>query len=588
MTLSESLLFYTSGSHEFFIVDLTDPSVPAVLSNLSLPSRGHGLAARYNYVYVATDAGLSILEVSDPSDPILLGSVDLPGSPEGIDILDYYACVAADNVGVVIVDVHDPTNPVEVARLSNAHSATSVAAGTEYVFVGASPSDMTVIFCVDVRAPGRPRILGDVVVSPSRHAAIAAQGGNAYVADYYRALRVVSSEGSTVPVPVGVYDNYYIIDARVVKVAGSVAYLLASGLVTIDVTDPTFPAELARLGLGHPEDLALSDTLALVATNHEGLAIVGVGDPESPSVLGFVDLPGAEAVATVGSLACVAASFGGLQLVDFEDPYNPYVVGSVQTFANAKDVAVEDDLAYVACPDSGLQVVDIADPTEPRIIASLALPSWIGRVHISDSVAYLARGGKGVTLVDVSNPANPCVISEWDTPYAAREVVRYGDYLYVADWKTGLVIIDASDPVNLLPVGQADTPGWALGLTVDGSFVYVADDDDGLSIYPIQCGTPTVDITSVIEEDHALQIISNPAQLVITIASEISKGSEVDVTIYDVLGRRIRRLFRGNSTGKRLFWDGRDENGRMVGSGVYFVRLVGPGMIESRRIVLLR
>ncbi|MFH1567464.1 MAG: FlgD immunoglobulin-like domain containing protein, partial [Gemmatimonadota bacterium] len=64
----------------------------------------------------------------------------------------------------------------------------------------------------------------------------------------------------------------------------------------------------------------------------------------------------------------------------------------------------------------------------------------------------------------------------------------------------------------------------------------------------------------------------------------------VDLAIYDVLGRRVRSLARGprEAGAHRLTWDGRDDRGLPVGSGVYFCRLVAPGARLTRRMALAK
>ena len=70
-----------------------------------------------------------------------------------------------------------------------------------------------------------------------------------------------------------------------------------------------------------------------------------------------------------------------------------------------------------------------------------------------------------------------------------------------------------------------------------------------------------------------------------------AEGNEHAVAIYDAAGRHVRSLFRGQrARGERtLAWDGRDDGGRAVTSGVYFVRLEfrGAGAV-SRKLVLVR
>ena len=62
------------------------------------------------------------------------------------------------------------------------------------------------------------------------------------------------------------------------------------------------------------------------------------------------------------------------------------------------------------------------------------------------------------------------------------------------------------------------------------------------------------------------------------------------VGIYDVAGRRVRTLLRGQQpAGARIVtWDGRDEAGVRLAPGAYIVRLEAGGIREARTIRLVR
>ena len=65
---------------------------------------------------------------------------------------------------------------------------------------------------------------------------------------------------------------------------------------------------------------------------------------------------------------------------------------------------------------------------------------------------------------------------------------------------------------------------------------------------------------------------------------------EVMLEVYDVSGRRVRELWRGDAVRgeHRMEWDGRDGEGRLLSSGVYFLRLEGMGMRAVGKMVLVR
>ena len=64
----------------------------------------------------------------------------------------------------------------------------------------------------------------------------------------------------------------------------------------------------------------------------------------------------------------------------------------------------------------------------------------------------------------------------------------------------------------------------------------------------------------------------------------------VELTLYDLLGRPVRRLvteYQEAGT-HQVSWDGMDDDGRPAASGVYFCRLKTGDRQLSRRLVLVR
>jgi hypothetical protein len=83
----------------------------------------------------------------------------------------------------------------------------------------------------------------------------------------------------------------------------------------------------------------------------------------------------------------------------------------------------------------------------------------------------------------------------------------------------------------------------------------------------------------------------NPFNPATTLRFELARDTTVDLEIFDPAGRLIRTLLTGRAFAAgehRLRWDGRDDRGRAVGSGVYLARLVGPVTAEMQRLVLVR
>ena len=83
----------------------------------------------------------------------------------------------------------------------------------------------------------------------------------------------------------------------------------------------------------------------------------------------------------------------------------------------------------------------------------------------------------------------------------------------------------------------------------------------------------------------------NPFRSASAIVFELPRAGDAWVEVYDVSGRRVVELLRGERVAAgshRLRWDGRDHAGRAVAGGVYFVKVSSSGATETRKITLLR
>ena len=82
----------------------------------------------------------------------------------------------------------------------------------------------------------------------------------------------------------------------------------------------------------------------------------------------------------------------------------------------------------------------------------------------------------------------------------------------------------------------------------------------------------------------------NPFNARTLISFTLPSPGETELTVYDLLGRRIRVLQSGYlSAGEHsLVWDGTNQSGAIVSSGVYFYRLESVGGARTMRMLLLK
>jgi beta-glucanase (GH16 family) len=83
----------------------------------------------------------------------------------------------------------------------------------------------------------------------------------------------------------------------------------------------------------------------------------------------------------------------------------------------------------------------------------------------------------------------------------------------------------------------------------------------------------------------------NPFNPMTTISYELPGPGTVNLSIYDVTGKRIKRLVDGEAVeaGRHeVVWNGSNDTGRVVAAGVYLCRLDVGGRSETRRMTLMK
>lgn len=82
----------------------------------------------------------------------------------------------------------------------------------------------------------------------------------------------------------------------------------------------------------------------------------------------------------------------------------------------------------------------------------------------------------------------------------------------------------------------------------------------------------------------------NPFNPTTTIVYSIPQTSRVSLEIYDILGRRIARLVNSvQQPGEyRIVWNGKNDFGQYVASGIYFYRLNSGNFVNVKKMVLLK
>jgi hypothetical protein len=149
-------------------------------------------------------------------------------------------------------------------------------------------------------------------------------------------------------------------------------------------------------------------------------------------------------------------------------------------------------------------------------------------------------------------------------------------------------VLASAGPFSLGP-GETDSLAFAIvGGSSEYEFFHNAAVAQLVYEHGIQgAGDPW---TGQIASTRLLASRPNPFSGATTVFFEVSTAEPVTLEIFDVSGRRVRTLMKGETAAGRyhVTWQGRADDGRPVAAGVYYVRLVTRGSSQSRPVILLK
>lgn len=322
----------------------------------------------------------------------LLGRLGGFGFASDLAVRDEVVFVAADDAGLLTVDVSDPSAPELLASYGTPGRVHGMKLSGSVAYVDRSviPNGAARVEFVDLSNARAPRLLGSYE-APDLLGCAAVSGSVACMrwSETRRSSGLRFLDVANPWAPAALWHGETPDFAWGVAVSGRTAFVALgrSGLQVLDVSNPSAPTVLGLWGMpvhgSFARDVVVSGTIAYVPTHYpvlseppmpppsgaKGLLILDVSNPGAPVPLGFHDMGGyAESVAVYGTLAYVAATHLGLLVLDVSQPSNPVPLASYKDSTGSISVAVSGDVVYLAS-DAGLQILRYvpppADPPAP-------------------------------------------------------------------------------------------------------------------------------------------------------------------------------------------------------------------------------
>lgn len=600
--VSDGYAYVYSGG--VVVLDVREPSQP---TRVDMPDvHGQILAVNEGYAYVATyPTGLAILDFQHPAQPSQVGSFPTDRRVKNVAVCDGNAYVAIDSNGLGILDVRDPSQPTASGFFADRGELGNLTVHGNYVFlvendvVSEFELERDTLRIIDVGDPARPVETG-IYLPDGRYSFlvdVAATDAYVYLATFEGGLRIVDIRDPVHPVECGKYETGFTHDVAVV---GREAYVtvLDDGLRLLDVQEPTRPTEINAYSTeGWAIGVTATEMYAYVAALDAGLQIINMHRAAGPAVVGaFATGNSAYNVALSDGYAYVTTWNAGLHILDIRDPAHPASVGTYMIDDRLTGVQVAGDYAYVGALTTGLWILDVSTPTQPVHVSTYATGGPVYDVALNQEYVFVAAATAGLQIVDVSDPGSPSGVGAYVPEDNVLDVVVAGWYAYVAAGEAGLRILDIHNPADPVEVGYHEI-GWertgrsASRLAVSGRDAYVVDDIHGLYIVrnDLVTGLAAQEMEGPTQVTLA-QNYPNPLNSTTAIQYALPTAATVTVTLVDLQGVRVRTLIDAYQAAGQytVRWNGLDDYGQSVSSGMYLYRLQAGESQRTRKMVVLK
>jgi len=464
------------GDHDvLWVLDATGDSETLVQGHLVLSGVIESIAVSGLYVFVAAgDAGLRVIDVSDPSAPVEVGSYDaVPAFDVGAS--GSHAYVAAGEEGLRVVDLHDPSSPFEVATIDRPGLVLQeIAVSGSLVYC----LQDDIIEVLDVSRPWAPVAVGSYE-APGPISVFTVSGNYAYVGwsltqpDEDAGIEIIDMSDPRAPIEISTYRAYifddpapiesiFAFDNHLFLTCGWWDWVFGSLFDSqiVDVTDPAEPFLAGDFPLGghfDPDRIAASGSFLYRATSGP-LEVIDVSDPVDPVSVGLLGTPVYGGAAHCGSYAFLDSE----TVIDAGEPTHPVVreatwIGGVGLVSGSH--------AYAAS-DGYFRIFDVTDCWGPVELGSTPIDNAnADGMALSGAYAYIIGGG-GVAVIDVSDPSAPREVGSWQTDMRVWDIAVSGSYAFVLAENHGtprpnefLIAIDVSQPSAPVEAG-ARFPFW--------------------------------------------------------------------------------------------------------------------------------
>ena len=438
--------------------------------------------------------------------------------------------------------------------------------------------------------------------------------------------------------PLGMYDSWAIVEGFEVSDGIAFDITLWEGLQILDISDPIEENCIGSCELFnineipiHPADIILyENAIYLNYESNEMAGIIDISNFENPIYQQFPNQDDQLVSFTLWNDVLFAKDWYNIFTYDLSNPFEPQLLETFECIQGSNmlltmdDILIEFDYSeiklysinnsvqiseiglyndvgyktafeanngfiYYAIYQEGIKIIDIENPER---IDFYPIEEFIGGMKINDNILYVSSENE-ILLLDITDPTSiefvTSIQPHEDSEFIAPVIID-GNDLIIADTSWNEVsVYDISVPTIPTLVESYSGSREIREMLLIDEFLLTGNNRSGFAIITLD-GLLDSNENEIVSNFSSLNNYPNPFNPTTTINFSIQSNTKVNLSIYNIKGQRIKTLINSNYEKGNHFvnWNGFDEMGNSVSSGIYLYKLKTQDDQKTNRMLLLK
>jgi len=395
----EKIAFLANDNSGLEIIDFTNIHNPTKIGEYNGLTNVVDVVVENNIAFLCSDDGIAILDVSDPTSPIELDIYTSDGDCTDIAINDSLAIITDFYKGIKLLDISNLNDVQFLSKFFDNGLAKKLTIKDDLVFVADGPAGLE-IFNIS-----NPRKLDKI--------------------GQYNQPPLVSTD---------------------IMIQNDIAVLSADldGVIFLDISNPTNPVVINTYDDGNSFQTAfIENELVFLGAKNQSIIVLNITDIDSISVAGSyafgTEFPYVFDLILDNDVLIVASYYEGVTLLNVSDLSNIVKLDYRDSGFGTYDLILEDDILYTVSKFSGLEILSY-NRTNIELISHLDITGTLATdIEKVNDVVFIADELRGIFIVNVSNPTIPISVGD-NQKYDVWGLNSYKQYLVACAVNDGIVV----------------------------------------------------------------------------------------------------------------------------------------------------